>query len=114
VQLNSVKVGFYTLGNLLSPIDLMYVYHLMYCCGHRYFKVGAPVPTPKPLPTFGSNLSNSNKLFNFAEKTFPEFFSPSGVDTFEVDYDSRHFIVRYYADSNTYIGTVGGGYLCLW
>ncbi|SEH90661.1 hypothetical protein BAZSYMB_GCONTIG00737_0 [Bathymodiolus azoricus thioautotrophic gill symbiont] len=35
VQLNSVKVGFYTLGNLLSPIDLMYVYHLMYCCGHR-------------------------------------------------------------------------------
>ena len=36
VQLNSVKVGFYTLGNLLSPIDLMYVYHLMYCCGHRY------------------------------------------------------------------------------
>jgi hypothetical protein len=35
VHLNSVKVGFYTLGNLLSPIDLMYVYHLMYCCGHR-------------------------------------------------------------------------------
>jgi len=62
---------------------------------------------PPPPPTLGGNLRISNKFFEFAENTYPEFFSPSGAETFEIDYDSKHFFVRYYAGSDTYLGTAG-------
>tara|TARA_R110002073_G_scaffold291712_2_gene456889 strand:+ start:107 stop:727 length:621 start_codon:yes stop_codon:yes gene_type:complete len=48
-------------------------------------------------------LINSNKLFNFAEKSFPELFSPAGVATSGLD----NYLVRYYPDTNSYIGTSG-------
>ena len=54
-----------------------------------------------PLISFASELSNSNKLFDFAETAFPEFFEPAGSETFELN----GYLVRYYADSDTYIGT---------
>ena len=47
------------------------------------------------------NLSNSNKLFDFAEENYPQFFNPLGSLTYELD----EYLVRYYAKSNTYIGT---------
>ncbi|PTN09988.1 hypothetical protein [Nitrosomonas aestuarii] len=46
-------------------------------------------------------LINSNKLFNFAEESYPEFFSPAGVATTILD----AYLVRYYPSTDTYIGT---------
>lgn len=48
-------------------------------------------------------LINSNKLFNFAEASFPKFFSPAGVETNTLD----EYLVRYYPNTDTYIGTKG-------
>lgn len=48
-------------------------------------------------------LMNSNKLFDFAEQSFPEFFSPSGVATSSLN----NYLVRYYSETNNYIGTSG-------
>ena len=48
-------------------------------------------------------LINSNKLFNFAEQSYPEFFSPAGVPTIGLD----NYLVRYYSDTDNYIGTSG-------
>ncbi|MBY0474520.1 MAG: DUF3465 domain-containing protein [Nitrosomonas sp.] len=54
--------------------------------------------------SFAENfLTNSNKLFNFAEQSFPEFFSPTGVATSHLD----NYLVRYYPETNNYIGTKG-------
>ncbi|WP_295629106.1 DUF3465 domain-containing protein [uncultured Nitrosomonas sp.] len=54
--------------------------------------------------SFAENfLINSNKLFNFAEQSFPEFFSPAGVATSDLD----NYLVRYYPGTNNYIGTSG-------
>lgn len=52
-----------------------------------------------------SNLSDSNKLFNFAESLYPEFFSPAGASSFEFD----DYLVRYYSETNNYIGTKKNG-----
>ena len=49
------------------------------------------------------NLSESNKLFDCVELEFPEFFSPKGMDTFPL----LQYLVRYYANTDTYMGTVG-------
>jgi hypothetical protein len=48
-------------------------------------------------------LVNSNKLFDFAEQTYPQFFSPAGAETFGLD----NYLVRYYPDTDNYIGTRG-------
>lgn len=48
-------------------------------------------------------LVNSNKLFNFAETSYPNFFSPDGVETTTLD----EYLVRYYPNTDTYIGTKG-------
>lgn len=48
-------------------------------------------------------LINSNKLFDFAEASYPEFFSPAGVETTTLD----EYLVRYYPKTDTYIGTKG-------
>jgi len=52
-----------------------------------------------------SNLSDSNKLFDFAENIYPEFFSPSGSSTSDLE----GYLVRYYSETNNYIGTKNGG-----
>lgn len=48
-------------------------------------------------------LINSNKLFNFAEDSYPELFSPAGVETTTLD----EYLVRYYPNTDTYVGTKG-------
>ncbi len=50
-----------------------------------------------------NSLINSNKLFNFAEQSFPDLFSPVGVTTSGLD----NYLVRYYPETNNYIGTIG-------
>ena len=49
------------------------------------------------------NLSDSNRLFDCAEEVFSDLFSPSGQETFTLD----EYLVRYYADTDTYMGTSG-------
>ena len=56
------------------------------------------------IPTLAASenfLINSNKLFNFAEATFHDFFSPAGVETTTFG----EYLVRYYPNTDTYIGT---------
>lgn len=58
-----------------------------------------------PSFTFAENfLINSNKLFDFAEKTYSQFFSPPGIITATLD----NYLVRYYPDTGNYIGTQDG------
>jgi hypothetical protein len=55
-----------------------------------------------PSISFAENfLINSNKLFDFAEKSYPQFFSPSGAETITFN----GYLARYYPDTDTYIGT---------
>jgi hypothetical protein len=46
-------------------------------------------------------LINSDKLFNFSETAYPEYFSPAGVKTTTLD----GYLVRYYPNTGFYIGT---------
>ncbi|MCP5246610.1 MAG: DUF3465 domain-containing protein [Burkholderiales bacterium] len=48
-----------------------------------------------------NSLINSNKLFNFVEAAYPDFFSPAGVETTPL----YAYLVRYYPETDTYIGT---------
>ena len=59
--------------------------------------------------SFADNLSNSNKLFDFAEENYPHFFNPLGGLTYELD----GYLVRNYSESNTYIGTSPDGDILL-
>ncbi len=57
-----------------------------------------------PAISFAGNfLVNSDKLFNFAEESFPEYFSPAEMTTTGLD----DYLVRYYPDTDIYIGTRG-------
>jgi len=57
-----------------------------------------------PSISFADNfLINSNKLFAVAEKSYPEFFSPAGMQTISLD----NYLVRYYPNTGNYIGTTG-------
>jgi len=55
-----------------------------------------------PSIAFAENLLvNSNKLFDFAEKSYPQFFYPAGIKTIALD----GYLVRYYPNTDLYIGT---------
>lgn len=57
-----------------------------------------------PAISFAENLLiNSNKLFDFAEESYPHFFSPAGIKTVGLD----NYLVRYYPGTGNYIGTRG-------
>jgi len=47
------------------------------------------------------NLSESNKLFDWAETYYPKYFSPPGQVTTPIDI----YLARYYSTSENYIGT---------
>ena len=54
--------------------------------------------------SFSENfLINSNKLFNFAEQSFPEYFNPAEMTTMGLE----DYLVRYYPKTDIYIGTRG-------
>lgn len=55
-----------------------------------------------PLLSWGESLSDSNKLFDFAEQTYPEFFSPPGGKTYRLE----NYWVRYYPNTEVFIGTL--------
>lgn len=57
-----------------------------------------------PVISFAENLLvNSNKLFDFAEESYPQFFNPAGIKTAGRD----NYLVRFYPDTGNYIGTKG-------
>jgi hypothetical protein len=54
-----------------------------------------------PFTSTANSLGNSNKLFDFAEENYPQLFTPVGGST----HGLNNYLVRYYSESNTYIGT---------
>ncbi|MBL8497252.1 DUF3465 domain-containing protein [Nitrosomonas sp. JL21] len=55
-----------------------------------------------PSISFAENfLADSNKLFDFAEKSYPQFFNHAGTKTVALD----EYLARYYPDTDIYIGT---------
>ncbi|MCP5206041.1 MAG: hypothetical protein H7A01_02455 [Hahellaceae bacterium] len=59
--------------------------------------------------TRADDLEVSNSLFEWAEKNFPEYFSPAGSETFAADV----FYARYYEDTGIYLGTNNGNVYAL-
>jgi len=57
-----------------------------------------------PFVTIADNLSDSNKLFDFAEINYPEFFSQAEGPTYELG----DYLVRHYPESGYYLGTKDG------
>ncbi|MFK5987175.1 MAG: hypothetical protein QM479_17345 [Pseudomonadota bacterium] len=55
------------------------------------------------LQVSADNLSDSNHLFEWAEENFPQYFSPSDVETQTLD----KYLVRHYQNTNIYLGTAG-------
>ena len=52
-------------------------------------------------PVFADKLDDSNKLFDWAALTYPQYFSPSGQETFTIG----GYFARYYPDTENYLGT---------
>ncbi len=52
----------------------------------------------------GPQLSDSDRLFNYLEGAYPQFLSPAGA----VSTTGSGYYYRYYAATNSYIGTQGG------
>jgi len=50
------------------------------------------------------NLSDSNKLFNWAESEYPQFFYPPGMTTYKL---FNEYLGRFYPNTKNYIGTLG-------
>lgn len=57
-----------------------------------------------PFIALADNLSDSNKLFDFAESHYPEIFSQAEGPTYELG----DYLVRYYPESDLYLGTKEG------
>lgn len=57
-----------------------------------------------PIILFADRSSNSEQLFAVAELEYPDYFSPAGSPTFELD----GYLVRHYASGDNYIGTKEG------
>lgn len=49
-------------------------------------------------------IADSNKVFEWAERNFPELFAPAGVSSFNIE----GYVVRFYSQTNTWLGTAGG------
>ncbi len=58
-----------------------------------------------PALLMASNFSDSNKLFDWAERAAPELFAPAGAASFE----AGDYLARYYSKTHTYIGTKKNG-----
>jgi|GEM_PF-2011557 len=51
--------------------------------------------------SWANNLNDSNKLFDWAESSYPQYFSPAGAKTETLD----KYLVRFYSSTNIYLGT---------
>ena len=52
----------------------------------------------------GPQLTDSDRLFNYLEAAYPQFLSPAGA----VSTTGSGYYYRYYAATNSYVGTQGG------
>lgn len=48
-------------------------------------------------------ISDTNRLFDWAETRYPQLFSPGGAASFQL----QNYYLRYYAQTQTYMGTQG-------
>lgn len=58
-----------------------------------------------PVSAIADELDDANRFFDFAESRYSRYFAPAGQDT--VTYQG--YLVRYYPDTNTYLGVLSGG-----
>jgi hypothetical protein len=49
------------------------------------------------------NLTDSNRLFAWAELNYPQYFSPAGAETIAIE----GYLARYYSSTHNYLGTLG-------
>lgn len=59
--------------------------------------------TVNSIQVLADNLSDSNQLFEWAEKNYPQYFSPAGQETFQIE----NYLARYYKKTDIYLGTSG-------
>jgi len=62
------------------------------------------LPATVKIAVTGDNATNINRLFDWAETNYPQFFAPAGQSSFEY----AGYIVRYYSDTNNYVGIKDG------
>jgi hypothetical protein len=62
-----------------------------------------------PVCHAADNLTSFNTICDWAETTFPEYFSPMGMQTREIS----GYLIRYYENTNTYVGTIDGNFYVL-
>jgi len=62
-----------------------------------------------PVCHAADNLTNFNTICDWAETTLPDYFSPMGEQTFE----ASGFLIRYYQNTDTYVGTINGNFYVL-
>jgi len=57
-----------------------------------------------PLSSFANDYDDANKLFKFAEKNYPQFFHSFNTGTYRFE----DYWLRYYSETENYIGTKNG------
>lgn len=57
-----------------------------------------------PLSSFANDYDDANKLFEFAEKDYPQFFHSFNTGTYRFE----DYWLRYYSETENYIGTKNG------
>jgi hypothetical protein len=62
-----------------------------------------------PVCSAADNLTDFNTICDWAETTLPDYFAPMGEQTFE----ASGFLIRYYQNTNTYVGTINGDFYVL-
>ncbi len=58
-------------------------------------------------------LSDSDRIFNYGESTYPQFVSPAKAASQTITVAGVQYYYRYYAGTNAYIGTAGGNFYYL-
>ena len=56
-----------------------------------------------PCQVLAGQVVDANRLFDWAERSYPQYFGPAGQESFWYE----NFLLRYYPDTETYIGTLG-------
>ena len=62
-----------------------------------------------PVCHAADNLTDFNTICDWLEINLPDYFSPMGVQTSE----TSGFLVRYYQNTSTYVGTINGDFYVL-
>ncbi|MFK5894671.1 MAG: hypothetical protein QM504_15735 [Pseudomonadota bacterium] len=62
------------------------------------------LPATIKIAVTGDNATDINRLFDWAERNYPQYFAPPEQSSYEYS----GYIVRYYPDTNNYVGIKDG------